>query len=49
MGVEGSVVAVVICMAAGAAMAVTAHRRGLIVLPVWRRRRDSQEAALQRD
>ena len=49
MGVEGSVVAVIVCTAAGAAMAVTAHRRGLIVPPVWRRRRDSQEAALQRD
>lgn len=44
MGVEGSAVAVVICTAAGAAMAVIAHRRGLIVPPVWRRRREAQDA-----
>lgn len=44
MGVEGSVVAVIVCTAAGAAMAVTAHRRGLIVPPVWRRRREAQDA-----
>ena len=44
MGVEGSVVAVIICTAAGAAMAVTAHRRGLTVPPVWRRRREAQDA-----
>ena len=44
MGVEGSVVAVIICTAAGVAMAVTAHRRGLIVPPVWRRRREAQDA-----
>lgn len=39
MGVEGSLAAVVICTAAGLAMAVAAHRRGLILPPVWRRRR----------
>lgn len=44
MGVEGSVITVVVCTAAGVAMAVTAYQRGLIVPPVWRRRREAQDA-----
>mgnify|MGYP000871820340 FL=1 len=43
MGVEGSLVAVVICTAAGLVMAVAAHRRGLILPPAWRRRRPHEE------
>lgn len=44
MGVEGSIVTVVVCTAAGAAMAFAAHRRGFIIPPVWRRRRQEREA-----
>ena len=37
MGVEGSVVAVLLCTTAGLAVLVAVHRRGLIVPPCWRR------------
>ena len=35
MGVEGSIVAVLLCTTAGLAMLVAVHRRGLIVPPCW--------------
>ena len=35
MGVEGSIVAVLLCTTAGVAMLVAVHRRGLIVPPCW--------------
>ena len=37
MGIEGSVVAVVLCAASGLAVLVAVRRRGLIVPPCWRR------------
>ncbi len=37
MGIEGSLVAIVLCTAAGVAMLVAVRRRGLIVPPRWRR------------
>ena len=37
MGVEGSIVAVLLCTTAGLAVLVAVHRRGLIVPPCWRR------------
>ena len=37
MGVEGSIVAIIVCTAAGLAVLVEVHRRGLIVPPCWRR------------
>lgn len=37
-GVEGSVVAVVLCSALGAALLVLAQRRGHFIAPFWRRR-----------
>ena len=43
MGIEASVVAVIVCMAAGVAMLLAVRRRGLVVPPCWRR---SPQAAL---
>ena len=37
MGIEASVVAVVLCTAAGVAMLLAVRRRGLVVPPRWRR------------
>ena len=37
MGIEASVVAIIVCTAAGLAVLVAVHRRGLIVPPCWRR------------
>ena len=37
MGIEASVVAVVLCTAAGVAMLLAVRRRGLVVPPCWRR------------
>ena len=37
MGVEGSIVAVLLCTTAGLAMLLAVYRRGLIVPPCWRR------------
>ena len=37
MGIEGSVVAVIVCTAAGVAMLLAVRRRGLVVPPCWRR------------
>ncbi len=37
MGIEGSVVAIVLCTVAGLAVLAAVHRRGLIVPPSWRR------------
>lgn len=36
-GPEASIVAVVVCLSAGVALAVAAHRRGRFVAPFWRR------------
>lgn len=41
MGVEGSLVAVVICTATGLLMVAVVRRRGLIVPPAWKRRRQA--------
>ena len=37
MGIEASVVAVIVCTAAGVAMLLAVRRRGLVVPPCWRR------------
>ena len=37
MGIEASIVAIIVCTAAGLAVLVEVHRRGLIVPPCWRR------------
>ena len=37
MGIEASIVAIIVCTAAGLAVLVEVHRRGLIVPPYWRR------------
>ena len=37
MGIEGSVVAIIVCLAAGLAMLLAVRRRGLVVPPCWRR------------
>ena len=37
MGIEASVVAVIVCTAAGLAMLLAVRRRGLVVPPCWRR------------
>ena len=37
MGIEGSVVAIIVCLAAGVAMLLAVRRRGLVVPPCWRR------------
>ena len=37
MGIEGSVVAIIVCTAAGVAMLLAVRRRGLVVPPCWRR------------
>lgn len=37
MGIEGSVVATLLCTAAGLAVLVAVHRRGLVVPPCWHR------------
>ena len=37
MGIEASVVAVIVCTAAGLAMLLAVRRRGLVVPPFWRR------------
>jgi len=37
MGIEGSVVAIIVCTAAGVAMLLAVRRRGLVVPPFWRR------------
>ncbi len=42
-GVEGSVVAVLVCMAAAIALLVIARRKGHIIAPVWRRRLTTAE------
>jgi membrane protease YdiL (CAAX protease family) len=42
-GVEGSAVAVVVCLAAAAVLLVVARRRGHIMAPVWRRRLTTAE------
>lgn len=38
IGIDGSPVNIIVCAAVSAIMLVVAHRRGLIVPPVWRRR-----------
>ncbi|WP_244924953.1 CPBP family intramembrane glutamic endopeptidase [Actinomyces bowdenii] len=45
MGLEGSLVAVLLCTAVGVAMMVEVRRRGLIVAPLWRRRHRAAEGA----
>ena len=37
IGIEGSVVAIIVCTAAGVAMLLAVRRRGLVVPPRWRR------------
>ena len=37
MGIEASVVAIIVCTAAGLAMLLAVRRRGLVVPPCWRR------------
>ena len=37
MGIEASVVAIIVCTAAGVAMLLAVRRRGLVVPPCWRR------------
>lgn len=39
MGIEGSLVTIVACTAAGILMVLVAARRGLVVAPAWKRRR----------
>ena len=41
VGIEGSLVAVVICTATGLLMVAVVRRRGLIVPPAWKRRRQA--------
>lgn len=38
MGLEGSLVAVLVCTAAGVAMLLAVYKRGLVVAPLWRRK-----------
>ncbi|HEU4586882.1 MAG TPA: hypothetical protein VFR95_14100, partial [Gemmatimonadaceae bacterium] len=37
-GVEGSAVAVVVCLAAAVVLLVIARRKGHVIAPMWRRR-----------
>lgn len=46
MGIEASVIAIAVCLAAGLALLALAHRRGMIVAPSWRRRARSRQDAL---
>ncbi|MDO5063364.1 MAG: type II CAAX endopeptidase family protein [Actinomyces bowdenii] len=43
MGLEGSLIAVLLCTAVGVAMMLEVRRRGLIVAPLWRRRCQAAE------
>ena len=48
MGIEASIVAIVVCMTAGLVMLFLAHYRGMIVAPSWRRRaQDQQDSGAQ--
>lgn len=48
MGIEASIVAIVVCMTAGLVMLLLAHYRGMIVAPSWRRRaQDQQDSGAQ--